>query len=279
MSEQYAARYRFVPGQAGNLFLAEYLPERQAQELVVIVPPLVEEMNRARRMFTLQAKQLASNGLQVCMPDLYGTGESDGEFSDATWGVWMADIRTAIACATGGSTLAVTLLCLRAGALLALDAMRTHSIDACRLVFWSPCTDGESFIGQFLRTRLMAGMLARSGDGESMADLRDRLEAGESLEVAGYLLSPDLASSIGARKLEDLAVAGTPAVTWFEMASDASRPLPPQAGRTVAKLQGRGIDVNVTSVEGPRFWATPEIAVSPALLAATSAIFSSGGQS
>src|SRR2546423_9530888 len=58
----------------------------------IYVPPFAEEMNLARRMATLQARALATTGLGVLLLDLFGTGDSGGEFSDARWELWVDDI-------------------------------------------------------------------------------------------------------------------------------------------------------------------------------------------
>ena len=49
-------------------------------------------MNKARRQAAIQARALASDGFSVLVPDLFGTGDSDGELRDARWETWLDDL-------------------------------------------------------------------------------------------------------------------------------------------------------------------------------------------
>jgi hypothetical protein len=101
--------------------------------------------------------------------------------------------------------------------------------------------------------------------------LRAALRAGTALEVAGYTLSPAMADALDAL---DSKVLAPPCPThWLEVAPEAGRPLPPAAGAVLQAWQAQGAAVQAHVVAGAPFWSTPEIATSPALLAATVAIF------
>jgi hypothetical protein len=49
---------------------------------ILYVHPFAEEMNKSRRMAALQARPVRSR-LTVLQIDLYGCGDSDGNFADA----------------------------------------------------------------------------------------------------------------------------------------------------------------------------------------------------
>src|SRR3546814_1526626 len=55
------------------------------------------EMNRSRRMAALQARALAALGIDVLLLDLFGTGDSAGDFRDARWEIWREDAMAAVA--------------------------------------------------------------------------------------------------------------------------------------------------------------------------------------
>src|SRR5579864_8605852 len=61
----------------------------------IYVPPFAEEMNLARRMAALQARALAATGSGILLLDLFGTGDSGGDFCDARWELWIDDILAA----------------------------------------------------------------------------------------------------------------------------------------------------------------------------------------
>ena len=90
---------------------------------VLYVPPFAEEMNKSRRMAALAARALSAAGADVLQIDPHGTGDSSGEFRDASWQGWVDDIVEAarwLQQAPGDAPL--WLWSLRAGCLLAAEA-------------------------------------------------------------------------------------------------------------------------------------------------------------
>ena len=75
----------FLSGPAGRFFAIYHPPraERDASEDVIFIPPFAEEQNRSRRTATLQAELLAEIGVGTLLIDLFGCGDSAGDFSDA----------------------------------------------------------------------------------------------------------------------------------------------------------------------------------------------------
>ena len=270
----------FLPtgvGQRYCLFhpVANGVPARGA---FLHVHAFAEEQNKSRRMTALQARAFARAGYAVLQIDLYGCGDSSGDFGDARWEIWLDDLRAAHAWLAQRQAAPVDLWGTRLGALLALDYATNGSADTPvrEVLLWQPVTSGEQYLTQFLRIRMATDMLVAEPDAGSPAPartsttqaMRASLAAGDSLEVAGYMLTPALATSIGAMKLGAL---GTPGmrVHWFEVVADAARPLPPAAATAAGALRTRGVDLQLHLTPGPQFWAAQEIVEAPALLAAT----------
>ena len=65
------------------------VPPRTA---ILHVQAFAEEMNKARRMVALQSRALAGDGHAVLVLDLTGCGDASGDFGDATWEAWLADV-------------------------------------------------------------------------------------------------------------------------------------------------------------------------------------------
>ena len=95
------------------------------------------------------------------LPDLYGTGDSGGDFADASWDVWQSDIaRTARWCAERGWPVQ-GVLAIRLGCALAVAAMASGGLPpVARSVLWQPIFDGRRFLAQFLRLRIAANLMA-----------------------------------------------------------------------------------------------------------------------
>lgn len=263
-----------MAGRAGNLFAIHHTPTGPTREAVLFVPPFAEEMNKSRRMFTLLAHELADLGLASLQVDLFGTGDSEGEFGDARWDIWLDDLQRAVGHlrATGAET--VHLLALRLGALLAAELEQSASCPVGRVVLWQPVTNGDAFLTQFLRLRMAASLMDGTQSKESTDDLRKLLRGGQSLEIGGYLLAPALADAIATRTLTAAPFARATAVEWIDVVAEAGRALSPASARCVETLRGRGARIGARTVVGEAFWTTIEIAAPAELLAATRVLFS-----
>lgn len=68
---------------------------------ILFVPPLFEEMNRTRALLAAVMRRLAAQGFGCWLPDLSGTGESERDLGDVTWGDWRHDVTAAVSHVTG----------------------------------------------------------------------------------------------------------------------------------------------------------------------------------
>jgi exosortase A-associated hydrolase 2 len=259
----------FLESAAGQRFCLFHPPAVACRGALLYVHPFAEEMNRARRMAALQARALAQRGYGVLLLDLAGCGDSSGDFGDARWALWKDDLALGAAWLRRRLGQPLTLWGLRLGALLALDYARSADHPVQSLVLWQPVQNGATFLTQFLRLRVASAMLDETGARTSTGALRDALQAGETLEIAGYDLAPPLAAAIDT--LDPLEVMTPPCpVHWLEAVGAPGQALPAGAARVGAEWQRRGIDVRQQAVHCPPFWTTPEIVECPAWLAATS---------
>ena len=258
----------FLDGTAGRLFAIYRAPPTAPRQAVLFLPPFAEELNKCRRMMTLQAEMLTRLGIGGMVIDLYGTGDSEGYFDDARWDIWLNDVGTGIKWLREQGIEQVILLGVRVGALVAAHAAQVMTQPIDKLVFWAPVLRGEAFLTQFLRMRLAAD-LTRDGDRTTTQDLRNTLAAGKTVEVAGYGLAPELAASLAATDLRTFAAPGLPPVVWLEVSSNSERGLTPASSAVLDAFQQAGIPVDAEVVKGDPFWATSEIATAPLLLERT----------
>ncbi len=264
----------FLQADCGRRFCLYHPPqaEKECRGAFIYVHPFGEEMNKSRRMAALQARAFAAMGFGVLQIDLYGCGDSSGDFSDARWDIWKQDIVAAREWLEERVSAPVSLWGLRLGALLALDFAKSAKRKLDHIILWQPVISGESFLTQFLRLRLANEMLsADRGSGASTGGtsaLRNTLRAGESLEVAGYELTPELASAIDGLKAVELAVTDSP-VHWFEIVAEPGRPMTPIGGKVVSAWRQSEVKLFLHLVPCPPFWATQEIAECPELVTAT----------
>jgi exosortase A-associated hydrolase 2 len=256
-----------LAGTAGSLFALHFAATRRSQRAVLILPPFAEELNKSRRMLSLAARALQSAGIEVLLIDLFGTGDSGGDFGDATLAVWRDDLRRGAAWLAARGVARLDVLAVRGGALLLEDLAPPPGVDHGRVVLWQPVTSGRLLIAQFLRLRVAEGM--SSSDRAGSPDARALLQSASRVEVAGYTVSNDLVHRLEGIT-DPLTSAGAwEAWDWLEVSGPGVDKPGVAAQRTIAAMRARGMRVRESIVEGEPFWATPEIAVVPALIDAT----------
>jgi exosortase A-associated hydrolase 2 len=267
----------FLEGEGGTRFCLFHAPAGRCRGALLYVHPFAEEMNRTRRLAAQQARALAAQGIGVLLIDLHGCGDSSGDFGDARWDGWKADL--ALGCAWLQDRLGMTpgLWGARLGALLALDYAHGAPQPPAHLLLWQPVLSGSASLTQFLRLVVARDMLAdATGASGGTQALRARLARGETLEVAGYDIAPDMAAALDATDAARLAIRGCP-VHWFEVVPEPGRSPGPASARIAAEWRAAGIDLKLEAVAGLPFWRTQEVAECPALLAATTALFTGSG--
>jgi exosortase A-associated hydrolase 2 len=257
----------FLSVAPGHRF-ALFHPAANARGSVLFVHPFAEEMNKSRRAVAVGARALAAAGFQVLQIDLYGCGESSGDFAEATWERWCADLDAAANWLRGRTQVPMHVWGLRLGALLALDFTRNTSIPVESLIAWQPTLSGESFLTQFLRLELANEALRNGAAGADTRQLRERLACGAAQEIAGYTLNPVLAAAIEGIRAIDL-VPAAPRVFWFDVRRQSEGGVPPAAQRVIDSWRNAGIAVEYECVAGEPFWTTQEIVEAPTLVEAT----------
>lgn len=272
LSRSAEVRPGFLAGRHGDLYVCEHVPwTGDVRRQVLVVPAFAEEMNRCRRMVHLAAQRLAELGFCAVVPDLSGTGDSDGEFETARWSHWLEDLG-AVRTWMDARGATVALLAIRCGALLGAAHAATRPVE--RLVFWQPVLDGRDQLRDFLRVRALAERFRGApGDAASVAELQRRLLEGEALTVAGYVLAPELARSLSEQNLARALAGRTAKLHWLEIAAGATEEPAPPVRSALDALRAQGCSIDVVRVTGPRFWTTPETTTAPALLDETARVF------
>jgi len=247
----------FLPAPDGARYCVLHRSASAAGHGVVVVPPFAEEANKSRSNLAAVARALTERGAHVLFVDLFGTGDSAGDFGEADWRAWVEDVvRAADHLRSLGCT-RITLLGLRTGCLLAAAAAKA-GLDAAGLILVAPQTNGKQVLTQFLRLGAASELGADAAAKIDTRGLRAELTAGRTIEIAGYTMSPALAEGLEAASFE-LPEGFKGAVAWLEVASAADATLSPAAQVAIEKLRARGIAVTAECVQGAAFWQTQEI--------------------
>ena len=258
-------------GHSGQRFCLHHTPPAGTapQGCVVYVHPFTEEMNKSRRMAAMQSRALAQAGFSVLQVDLLGCGDSSGDFGDASWTDWVADVARACQWIRTQAEGPLWLWGLRAGCLLSVQA-GLQLPTPCNFLFWAPPPSGKTQLQQFLRLKAAGDMLASGAKGVTEA-LRTQLAAGQPVEIAGYALSPGVARGLELAEMVPPPCSTVPParLEWLDMSTREDAELNPAAQKTIAQWEKAGYMVGSRIVRGPSFWQTTEIEDSPALIAAT----------
>jgi len=258
-----------ISGPSGNLFTLLHPPATgvEVQGWVLHVPAFGEEMNKSRPMVQQCANKLAKQGFIVVRPDLYGTGDSAGEFVDANWQIWQDDLEYIIVWMQSCGARDLILWGLRLGCLMATQLVFSSAIPVRQLLLWHPAHDGHQIMNQFLRLRVASSMM--SDKPETVKSLRAELNKTGSVQVAGYQLSKALYTQITEQNLRTLVPPESVNVDWFELVSNEETPFNQAGQAIVSKWQEQAVTLRAHRVVGTQFWTTQEVSYAPNLTEAT----------
>lgn len=259
------------------------------EAIAVIVPPFAEEANKSRHMFSQLSQHLADAGIASLLFDYYGTGESFGNFEDASLASYTQDLVDVIAQAKA-LDVPVHLVCVRLGALVALNAWRDLG-GVAKVVFWNPVVSGKLLVNQFFRLRLASALTAAKGKKETAQTIRDELTSTGQTEIAGYSLGLDLVEQLENASLDgytedrhtenshaDSDGFSFPQTRLFEVNAVAREELTPLSQNVISKLAESTVSIDGICVSGSQFWSTQEITLAPSLIQETVGWLVEGGR-
>lgn len=235
---------------------------------MVAVHPFGEEMNKSRRMVSLGARAMAAKGYAVLAIDLHGCGDSSGDLVQASWHDWIDDVLLARDWLAMRYPAPLWLWGTRAGCLVAAEAARREQLN-CNFILWQPQVTGRQVLQQFLRLKMASQMQQGAAKGLTDSLQRD-LVAGQTVEVAGYRLGPEVALGLGGATL--LPPPTVSRALWLEVSTREPARLLPASEQVLQAWREAGVTVQTHVVSGPQFWQTLEIEDAPELVRITTAL-------
>jgi alpha/beta superfamily hydrolase len=220
----------FFFGTKERRLFGAYDPSRGAgRRGAVICYPWAREYLLAHPTNRHLARLLSGAGLHVLRFDYTGTGDSAGDFADASQEQWLADVETAVEeLKETGQVSGVGLIGMRYGAALAAGiAARRRDID--RLVLWDPVFDGRAYLREL--------------------GVAEPVGAGAALDVKGAVLTERLQQGMETVTLPGFG-AGLPRTLIVDTAESAGAYEPLRA-----QLAAGGVDCTLAHVPDVRVWA------------------------
>jgi len=262
----------FQPFSSGRLFcLRTSKKDSRPSKVVLVVPPFAEEMNKSRKMMSLLLAEAVSEDTCGYLFDLYGTGDSDGDFCQATWDIWRANLIDMLEFISAQKDVEhISIVAIRTGALLVNSVLAEEGAYGSKinaLHYWNPVFNAALYISQFLRLKLAANMMRNEGPKVGVKELRQELQVEGKLEVAGYTLNQALIEGMeGASIALHLSFLKVP-LHFYELSSRDQ--ITPGLMKKISEVRESSELCFTHVVEGSQFWSTQEIARSEALLGLT----------
>jgi len=260
----------FLDAHSRRLFAVFTAPRKEnpAETAVLFCPPFGEEIAKSRLTVATQARAFAAHGIATLRVDLSCTGDSEGEFADASWDDWLGDVEAAARWLVEHGAERVVVWGLRLGALLAMDWLRRTDQAVFATVLWQPVFSGRQFLRQFLRMRTVADTVA--GETKSTVnELLEELQSGRMLEVGGYALSPKLAEQLDAADAGGIWHSDMPPLALFEVINEHGQGLMPATAKSMSQAQALGLSIATHLIVDKQFWRSTDIVLSPNLIAET----------
>ena len=226
-------------------------------------------MNKSRRLVWAAGRQLAERGYLVIVPDLFGTGDSEGNFEDASWNTWLLDLQRTVRWLQTIEVAQISVLAVRFGACFLSSIV--EFVDLERVVAWQPPRSGSEILRSMARAKAL-NMRMAGQVGTSTSGLLDQLYAGgQPLELAGYAIPPQLAVDVRDATFshEKLSVRDRSLVVLFQKDR-------PHSDAVHDSAQDVSHDRPEAYIGGERFWLSMEPGPNDELVDTTSKFFERG---
>jgi len=163
---------------------------RRASGTFIFCGPFAEEKNKSQRLLVDTARAFSATGFNVLRLDYAGTGDSPGDFVDATMETRLQDVLDAIVyCRNVLGESNVGLLGLRLGG--ALAALAAEKADVRWLVLLSPVADVRKHFSLALRGKRIKEMLTAGTGAAALGKESCRAEPG-IFDLDGFPITPHL---------------------------------------------------------------------------------------
>ena len=157
---------------------------------VVVAPPLFEEDARLRKVLVNLSRFLCDAGYDVVRFDYYGTGFSQGRYTDVTLERTRQNLDDALEYCRKEGAERIDLIGVRFGGYLALQSLENGAIG--KVVAWEPVLNTSAYIKEVLRSEVATQMLIYGEVRQDREQLVKAMRSEGRIYVEGYLISSDL---------------------------------------------------------------------------------------
>ncbi|MEN7343988.1 MAG: hypothetical protein AAAFM81_13640 [Pseudomonadota bacterium] len=216
-----------------------------------VIQPFAEELNRARMPIKRMAIEATSFGWTTHVIDLSGTGDSSGDFSNASLGRWRQELQKTLNLLfrLAPANAARGLLAIRSSMLLLSGLQLNSALD--RVIAWQPVSSGRKWLREFLRIASMRSL--SSTEDKPTRKPKDILAESGAIEIAGYWLSREFADELSQTEAT-IEPELCPAIDIIELGATVS----PALQKFDEALQSGGIASTLIVAPNEPFWRIQE---------------------
>lgn len=240
----------FLNSAHGKLFITQ-TGEIKGNTAILCLPPIMDEMNMSRAVIAKQCQYLSAQGYPSFVLDYFGCGDSEGEFEQAHFSIWLENIVTASYWLEQQGINRLIIFAYRFSALLA-GASQDYLLKNTNLkaqVLFKPVLDGKTYLNQLNRLKKAQTLLTQPNAPDTNKSMEN--------EIAGYTISADLIESIELLNLKPSSISVP--TTCVELASS-------RVSLSTQKLVNASDSiVSAEPLACPAFWQVPEVFDVPSL--------------
>lgn len=225
---------QFICSQNANLYVSTSGDPSTATNCLLILPPLLEEMNASRHLQQALASQLAEQGWLTVQFDLLGTGDSEGELAQVNLSDWRQNLQDITQFIANTYRLPLHLLAIRSGALL----IPTETQSLTSVIGWHPTWSGKQWRKELNRMMLLN---------------QEKQVQGELIQLSGYQIHPGLFDALAQRE-----VATEQLPLLLSLYSQTA--LPPSIAKQ-ERTARKGTDKKVATIQSSPFWLHNELPI------------------
>ena len=239
---------------------------------MIYVPPLFEEANQHRHVFTKLAQSAVKLGVESIIYDPIGTGDSQKDLVDISLAMWQEELTAQIVELRANSTQPIV-LCMPTSSVLLLTADIVEQVDALQL--WQPEFNGKKFVQQFKRIALAQQL--------SIPQNQPVLTENPYVDIAGYYMQKRLLEDLSLPTIDSAFEQGnsqknnqehTQACTQikcinFEWLSSADNELTLARKKQYQQLTQLQQQTQLITIAEPKYWQATSLTVPQTLLVAS----------
>jgi exosortase A-associated hydrolase 2 len=189
--------------------------------------------------------------------DLFGTGDSQGEFREGNWTVWQQDIEQQISVLRAAHDAPVILIGFRLGGLGVIDYLDRHQNTVDQAILIQPVLSGKQYVTQLLRQR-MAAQITSGVEKETTSQLRERLDSGENLEIGGYEFGCQLLNDLDNLNVTEKQSVSNVHFSWLEYVASETSDLTLPSKKAIAQFEEQSNRVSVKPFVDHQVWQLHE---------------------